>query len=82
MSTDGSAEIDMKLRLRLTARTMAIACVMCCLLAAGARADSGQGSTPGSRAEAFTALTQRVLDEYYDKLDPDERGHEIGRAHV
>ena len=55
----------------MTAKAMAIVCAMCCLLAAGARADTGQGSS----AEAFTALTQRILDEYYGRLDPDEKAH-------
>ncbi len=58
----------------MTAKAVAIVCAMCamcCLLAAGARADTGQGSS----AEAFTALTQRILDEYYGRLDPDERSH-------
>ncbi|MGI6132701.1 MAG: tetratricopeptide repeat protein [Bacillota bacterium] len=64
----------MRLRQRMTAKAVAIVCAMCamcCLLAAGARADTGQGSS----AEAFTALTQRILDEYYGRLDPDERSH-------
>lgn len=68
----------MTARLRLAARTMAIVCAMCCLLAAeatGAWAATGQGSTQDPTAVAFTALTQRILDEYYGGLDPDERGH-------
>ena len=75
MSTDGGAENNMKLRLRLTAAAMAIVCAMLCLLATVARADTGQSSMQSSSAEAFTALTQRILDEHYGELDHDERGY-------
>jgi len=29
----------------------------------------------GSSAEGFAALTQRIVEEYYGRLDPDERGY-------
>lgn len=76
--------------LRLIATTTAVVCAVCFLLATAAieaRAAAGQGSTQGyaqssthpstqgSSSEVFTALTQRILDEYYGKLDPDERSH-------
>jgi len=79
-----------RLRLGLIAKTTAVVCTVCCLLATGAVgawAAAGQGSAQGyaqssthpstqdPTAEAFTALAQRILDEYYGRLDPDERRH-------
>ncbi|MDD2202029.1 MAG: hypothetical protein PHQ21_06855 [Firmicutes bacterium] len=75
MLTDGGAERNMKLRPRLTARTIAIVCAMCCLFAAGAQATTGHDAEYGFSAEGFAALTQKVLEEYYGRLDPDERGY-------
>ena len=67
----------MKPRPRLTARLTAIAivCAMCCLLAAGVQADSGSDSDHGFSAEDFATLTERILEEHYGELDPDERDH-------
>lgn len=88
----GGAKDDM--RLKSTARTMVVVCAVFCLLAAraaGTSAAAGHGSaqdyaqssthasTQGPTAEAFTALTQRILEEHYGKLDPDERSHVDGR---
>ncbi len=75
MLVDGGAERNMKLRPRLTARTIAIVCAMCCLFTAGARAATGHDAEYGSSAEGFAALTQRIVEEYYGRLDPDERGY-------
>jgi len=72
----GGAKDDM--RLKSTARTMVVVCAVFCLLAAraaGTSAAAGHGSaqdyaqssthasTQGPTVEAFTALTQRILEE-------------------
>ncbi|MEA4884041.1 MAG: hypothetical protein VB144_10390 [Clostridia bacterium] len=57
--------------MRWIARTIAIACAICCLVTAGTQANTWQGSSEGD----VTALAQRLLNEHYDKLEPDERPH-------
>ena len=63
------------MRLKMTAGAIAILCTICYLLVACTQASAAQDAGQGSSVENFTALAERILGEYYGRLDPGESGY-------